>query len=169
MLSAYSKYEAPNLQDIQFSYSNGTIIPSWLESGNLPIFNGNDYVLLPHGYTNQLSSYTINIWVDPSSSSFGDIISTGDGTCGLGVISGNPLTVSAWNAGYPGNWQGTTTSIDLPIGSWSMLTLTLSGGGIGVGEMKIYINGNLEGAIEMQAINYSGGTTQLIGGGIYLQ
>ena len=160
----YDSYENNDLSNVQFTYANGTIIPSWLESGNLPIFNGNDYVLLPHGYTNQLSSYTINIWVDPSSSSFGDIISTGDGTCGLGVISGNPLTVSAWNAGYPGNWQGTTTSIDLPIGSWSMLTLTLSGGGIGVGEMKIYINGNLEDSIEMQEINYTGSTTQLIGG-----
>jgi len=32
--SRYSAIEAPNLSNIEFFYSNGTIIPSWLESGN---------------------------------------------------------------------------------------------------------------------------------------
>ncbi|MCW1312139.1 MAG: DUF2341 domain-containing protein, partial [Candidatus Parvarchaeota archaeon] len=32
--SRYSALEAPNLDNIEFFYSNGTIIPSWLESGN---------------------------------------------------------------------------------------------------------------------------------------
>jgi len=35
--SRYKNSEASNLQNIQFAYSNGTIIPSWLESG--PSFN----------------------------------------------------------------------------------------------------------------------------------
>ena len=32
--SSYSSYEAPDLQNIEFFDSNGTVIPSWLESGN---------------------------------------------------------------------------------------------------------------------------------------
>jgi hypothetical protein len=32
--SAYKKYEAPNLDNIQFQYQNGSIIPSWLEANN---------------------------------------------------------------------------------------------------------------------------------------
>ena len=32
--SNYTGYEAQNLQNIEFSYQNGTTIPSWLESGN---------------------------------------------------------------------------------------------------------------------------------------
>ncbi len=32
--AVYSAYEAPNLDNIQFVYQNGSIIPSWLESGN---------------------------------------------------------------------------------------------------------------------------------------
>ncbi len=32
--AAYSSYEAPNLQNIEFFDSNGAAIPSWLESGN---------------------------------------------------------------------------------------------------------------------------------------
>ena len=31
--AVYSAYEAPNLDNIQFVYQNGSIIPSWLESG----------------------------------------------------------------------------------------------------------------------------------------
>ncbi|MGC8648550.1 MAG: hypothetical protein ACP5SJ_03625, partial [Candidatus Micrarchaeia archaeon] len=31
---AYEQYESGNLQNIEFFYANGTIIPSWLESGN---------------------------------------------------------------------------------------------------------------------------------------
>ena len=32
--SAYSQYEAVNLQNVEFFYGNGSVIPSWLESGN---------------------------------------------------------------------------------------------------------------------------------------
>ncbi len=32
--SAYSFYEAPNLQNVEFFYSDGTIVPTWIESGN---------------------------------------------------------------------------------------------------------------------------------------
>ena len=32
--SAYSQYEAPNLDNVEFFFQNGTIIPSWMESGN---------------------------------------------------------------------------------------------------------------------------------------
>jgi hypothetical protein len=166
--SAYSKYEAPNLQNVQFAYQNGTIVPSWLGSGNIANFNGNSYTLLPKAYPNKLSSYTINIWADPSTSSFGSIIATGDGVCGLGTISGNPITISAWNNQYYPiqqiYWQGVTTNVSLAVGSWSMVTLTLSGGGNGTGNMKIYLNGKPQDSVEMQEINYTGSTTETIGG-----
>ena len=32
--SEYLKYEAPNLDNVEFFYANGTVIPSWLESNN---------------------------------------------------------------------------------------------------------------------------------------
>ena len=37
---AYSQYESSNLNNIVFTYSNGSVIPSWMESGNLAGFNG---------------------------------------------------------------------------------------------------------------------------------
>ena len=33
-MSKYSSYAAPNLQNIEFFYTDGTLIPSWLESGS---------------------------------------------------------------------------------------------------------------------------------------
>jgi photosystem II stability/assembly factor-like uncharacterized protein len=33
--SVYSEYEAPNLENVEFFYPNGTVIPSWLESNNV--------------------------------------------------------------------------------------------------------------------------------------
>ncbi|MGP8057767.1 MAG: hypothetical protein ACLP9K_09240 [Nitrososphaerales archaeon] len=41
----FSSYEATNLQNIAFFYSNGTIIPSWLESGNSNAATGTVYWL----------------------------------------------------------------------------------------------------------------------------
>ncbi len=65
--SAYSKYEASNLQDIQFSYSNGTVIPSWLESGNLADFNGYTSRIVPPQTVNySFSKATITGWVEIS-------------------------------------------------------------------------------------------------------
>ncbi len=32
--ATYTQYESPTLQNVFFSYQNGTVIPSWLESGN---------------------------------------------------------------------------------------------------------------------------------------
>ena len=166
--SKYLQFENPSLSNVQFSYPNGTVVDSWMESGNLAGMNGASYILLPKGFPNGLSSYTINIWVRPSNASYGAIVNTGDGNCALGAIygnPGNPLTVSAWNRGLSGYWMSATTNVSLAIGSWSMLTETLSGGSVGKGTIKIYINGNPEDTLSLQSINYSGSTSQLIGGG----
>ncbi len=41
----YKNYEASNLQNVEFFYSNGTIIPSWIESGNSYTSNSTIYWL----------------------------------------------------------------------------------------------------------------------------
>ncbi len=62
--SIYLDYEDSNLQNVQFSYPNGTIIPSWLEGGNIATFNGID------GYANstfktEKGPITISFWFYP--------------------------------------------------------------------------------------------------------
>ncbi len=52
---SYKSYEASNLQNIEFFYPNGTVIPSWLESGN--------------SYTSNSTIYWLRIGSIPSGSS----------------------------------------------------------------------------------------------------
>ncbi len=47
----YKNYEASNLQNVEFFYSNGTIIPSWIESGNSYTSNSTIYWLRVNGIT----------------------------------------------------------------------------------------------------------------------
>jgi hypothetical protein len=47
--SAYSLFEAGNLQNVEFYYQNGTLIPSWLESGNASTSNTIYWLNLEHG------------------------------------------------------------------------------------------------------------------------
>ena len=58
--SRYANLESYNLQNIEFFYSNGTIIPSWLESGNSNLSWSTVYYLritLPHPIPSVLSIY----------------------------------------------------------------------------------------------------------------
>ncbi|MFG1460269.1 MAG: hypothetical protein AAE987_02680 [Thermoplasmataceae archaeon] len=45
----YSKYEAGSLQNIIFTYQNGTVIPSWLQSGNTNTSSSSVYWLSMYG------------------------------------------------------------------------------------------------------------------------
>ena len=48
-MSNYSAYAAPNLQNIEFFYADGTLIPSWLESGNSNTSQAIYWLLLKNG------------------------------------------------------------------------------------------------------------------------
>ncbi len=64
--SSYYKYEANNLQNVQFSYSNGTVIPSWLESGNLATFSGEvgQYIYNPSDTPlSSINPVTVTAWI----------------------------------------------------------------------------------------------------------
>ena len=64
--SHYSGYENNNLSNIEFTYPNGTIIPSWLESGDIASFSQS-----PPGYTTAQvanapsSTVTVSFWLRP--------------------------------------------------------------------------------------------------------
>ncbi len=64
----YGAYEAPNLANVQFTYLNGTIIPSWLEGGDIAAFNGNAYVNASTSATlKPASAVTWSAWLYPYS------------------------------------------------------------------------------------------------------
>src|SRR4029077_18723576 len=43
--ASYASYEAPKLQNMEFFYANGTVVPSWLESGGDNYAANNTYWL----------------------------------------------------------------------------------------------------------------------------
>ena len=68
----YSQYEANSLKNIQFSYSNGTVVPSWLEGGNIAEFLNGSSISIPNSTSmynlwHSGDQYTISVWVDLSS------------------------------------------------------------------------------------------------------
>ncbi len=144
--SAYSKYEASNLQDIQFSYLNGTIIPSWLESGNIASFNGLTSVInsfktngLPTGTG---TTVTVVAWIKPSAvqnnAGYNTIFETlkGGAPCsgtlyGLSVQSDLKPTISGCGDDVHLSSGASTAN------SWNFIALVLTGGK----NYAVYVNG----------------------------
>ena len=65
--ATYSSYEAPNLQNVEFFDSNGSVIPSWLESGDSNSSSDSIYWLNLGNGIPANSSITINMGFAPTS------------------------------------------------------------------------------------------------------
>ncbi|MGC9145775.1 MAG: InlB B-repeat-containing protein, partial [Nitrososphaeria archaeon] len=77
--SEYSRYEAYNLQNVEFFYANGTVIPSWLE--NSPYLQQN-----AHTFPRSVA-YQPYVAVN-SSKTFTEYIGTGAHSVSVGVFNG---------------------------------------------------------------------------------
>ena len=125
--SEYSGYEATNLQNIQFSYSNGTIIPSWLESGNLADFNGyTSRIVLPQTVNYSIGKATITGWVEvsgfTSSNGVQEWWTNGAGSPAIGLQS------------YPNTYPNPTST------SFTFFVHNSTGEGSGCGSASIPLN-----------------------------
>jgi PGF-pre-PGF domain-containing protein len=68
---SYNSYEAANLDNVEFFYSNGTIIPSWLESGTLQssqVINSSNNANLLYSSVNTIYWLNISTGIPASSS-----------------------------------------------------------------------------------------------------
>ena len=112
-----------------------------LSSGNIT------YSLLP---TDFLPSYTINFWIYPTSApdslieSYTSISGKAPGCdfYNIVILSNRALQISSWNLNYAGNWYTSDPAITVPLNTWSMITVSLVGGGVGTGNIIAYLNGN---------------------------
>ena len=109
----YSKYEAQNLQNVEFFYANGTLIPSWLESGNSTSTRTVYWVRI--GGIGADSSITIYMGFAPIST-----VLQNDN------LKDELLTLKVFNAS--GNNLG-----NMNPGAWAALTVYGSGGFLTVG------------------------------------
>jgi len=119
-------------------------------SGELPQYVAqlsSGYIQLNTVPVDFLPSYTINFWIYPTRSNenifhmYSGMKEAAPG-CPMFVIGISPLTVASWNLNYPNNWYASSfNSINPSLNTWSMISITLSGGGVGTGTMTAYING----------------------------
>ncbi len=124
------------------AYLSGTCtneIPQFIASftQNGEYISGNSIALL-----NNLPSFTISAWVDSINGNF--IYSEGipDATLNLEVTSAGAIEIHLWNQGYSGNWYFSNSSTGaVKAGSINFITVTLSNGGVGTGNVIFYVNG----------------------------
>jgi hypothetical protein len=128
-------------------------------NGMLPEYVGvmnNGYITL---YTNPgdfLPSYTFNFWVYPKAypaqiiSEYAGISQQAPG-CSFYYVTLNTVTyMGTWNRG---NWIFSSFPNSVaPLNSWSMVTVTLTGGGNGVGTLSVYIDGGSPDTVASQEI-----------------
>ncbi len=110
-------------------------IASFTQNGEY--ISGNSIALL-----NNLPSFTISAWVDSINGNF--IYSEGipDATLNLEVTSAGAIEIHLWNQGYSGNWYFSNSSTGaVKAGSINFITVTLSNGGVGTGNVIFYVNG----------------------------
>jgi hypothetical protein len=107
-MATYSSYAAPNLQNVEFFYSSGALIPSWLESGNSNSATDTIYWL---DLTNEIqadSSVTIYMGFASIPTNLFDTQTTGEApqlSPSYGQYDNGPVVFSFYD-----NFAGTTLS-----------------------------------------------------------
>ncbi|MCL4399048.1 hypothetical protein M1293_00850 [Candidatus Parvarchaeota archaeon] len=145
--SHFSKYEANNLDNVFFFYSNGTIVPSWLESGDVATFNGettsynlggtSSYIQGSSPYVFPLSGFA---WVydkNYGTSNFQVIFEFDGNTQGSSQFE---LALST--SGQLRFWNGSEnflSSLTVPLDSWSLVGFSVDSNNI-----NLYVNGQIE-------------------------
>lgn len=152
--SAYSEYENPSLNNVQFAYTNGTIIPSWLESGNLATFAGPGTAYINTSNSNLFnigSAFTVVGWARISSTSgtFDQIlVDKGSSTHpnqGYELFYGWGTDVYFGVGNSTGfYYAGPVSNLATAAGNWVQL--------VGVydnGQVSLYVNGVLSASISV--------------------
>ncbi len=130
----YAQYEAANLQNVEFTYPNGTVIPSWIQAGNSNTATHTPYWLRLLGGIPVDSSITVDLDFGAQSVSFFNNLTVGE-AAPLSPVYGqfdNGRTVFSFYDNFAGNtlnpdlWTvSTSTSVTVSNG----LTVSYSGDG----------------------------------------
>ena len=134
--SIYSKYENASLNNVQFTYTNGSVIPSWLESGNLAEFNGNDSWINGTGKSGLagMKSLTVSGWLYTTNLSHVNVLVHKESSYVL-YITKSQIDFVVSNGTY--SWLYTDAqSFNFKPYTWYLLTGTWNGT-----QINIYING----------------------------
>ncbi len=139
----YAYVEASNLQNVEFFYSNGTVIPSWLESGNIASFT--DSLLNVSSVQNFPTNYfTVGLWLY----SYGNTVSNPGGTCDHDPLIKGQSEAASNRFGIAGGCNTNTITAEINNGNtlyypintnqWYFVVETYNGSAL-----KLYVDGTV--------------------------
>lgn len=97
----------------------------------------NDYALLPVGFLNKLSNFSVSCWVNPDELSvWSRIFDFGSGTNNYMMLTPNNGSAMVFEMNVKGVVQNVTTTRRPATGGWTFLVLTL-----GNNTLTLYVNG----------------------------
>jgi hypothetical protein len=137
---AYKKFENQSLTNVEFFTPIGTVIPSWLESGDMAKFNGNSYANLPENFPfGAAGSFTISVWFKTTSD--GVVLWNGNTEQASTAGTYSPIIYVNTNGDLAGgDWVGNqpfNTNDFVANGQWNFVTITQTSS-----EQILYLNGN---------------------------
>ena len=136
----YNSFENNTLSNIEFFSPSGSVIPSWLESGDLAYFNGvNSYANLPENYPfGTASTFTISVWFKTTSD--GVVIWNGDSEQVSSAGCYSPIIYVNTNGDLAGgDWVGSqpfNTNYFVANGKWTFITIVQT-----PSQQILYLNG----------------------------
>jgi len=124
--SLYSRYEAPNLQNVEFFYPNGTVIPSWLEelAGSYSLYPVRE-AAFPRSVFYQpyeRVNGTLTLQKETGRGTYGISAGVFNGTVDVQIYLGDELLASKQIAGQPFNYV-----VSAPSSSYLYVNFNSSG------------------------------------------
>ncbi len=137
---AYNSFENKTLSNIEFFSPSGTVIPSWLESGDLAYFNGaTSYANIPENYPfGTGSTFTISVWFKTTSD--GVVLWNGNSEQVSSAGCYSPIIyVNSYGNLAGGDWINSepfNTTYFVANGKWNSVTIVQT-----PSEQILYLNG----------------------------
>ena len=143
-----SAAETRTIESVASSGATGARVPGKI--GNAVKLAGDgEYVALPDGIVNGLHDFTVSAWVNPSqNTAWSRLFDFGTGTNDYMFLTmsagGGPLRYAITTSGN-GNEQQLNDTTTLPLNTWSLVTVTLSGttGTLYVNGQPVATNANM--------------------------
>ena len=136
----YNSFENNTLSNVEFFSPSGSVIPSWLESGDIAYFDGtNSYANLPENYPfGTAGTFTISVWF--KTTSYGVVIWNGNSEQVSSAGCYSPIIYVNNNGDLAGgDWVGSqpfNTNHFVANGRWNFVTIVQT-----TSQQVLYLNG----------------------------
>jgi len=113
--------------------------------GGCVSFDGDDNINLVEDSLNNVSDWTISFFVKANNAGYIYTEGIQAATLQLKINPEGTIYISTWNYDRVGNWLPVTSNVIISnLDEWNHVALSLKDGGVSIGDLKFYINGQLK-------------------------